>query len=119
MTSKYWLSALVALGVFTAYVHANSIRIKAERTEYHAPNGNVITNAVSLTWAPTQGGLAPLGYEVQRRLFPFGWRKTGMSRDGLWIDRKPSKRESWYRVRPIYEDASGEWSPKAFAPAVK
>lgn len=111
---------LLASVLLTAVnAHAASLSLKAERTEYHAPSGKITPNAVALTWRLNEGGVAPMGYEVQRRLFPWGWRKVGHSSGVLWLDRRPSRRASWYRVRPVYEDASGEWSPKAFAPAVK
>lgn len=117
MTTKPLLIAVaLTLSAFTA--SAAALTAKAERTEYHTASGKVVTNAVSLTWRVYAIEQPIVSYEVERRLFPFGWRRVGQSRDLSWIDAKPSRRESWYRVRAVLDKGKSPWSPRTLAPAV-
>lgn len=99
------------------------LRAKAERSEYHGANGVLIPNAVVLHWDFTQTGTtgSPQSFEIQRKLFPYSWIKKGVvsSSENLWIDKKPSKRASWYRVKAIYEDGSFDVSSKTFVNKTK
>lgn len=110
------LLALALLASATASAAPPSPRAKAERTVYTSPSGVVNTNAVLVTWSFAG---ASQGFAIERRLFPWGWRHVGQSRDPMWIDTRPSKRASWYRVRAMFGDGGkSPWSPKAYAPPV-
>jgi hypothetical protein len=111
---KRILTLLALLTFVTVTTQAASWRVKAERSFYTAPNGEVVTNAVAVTWLLQPE--TPQAYEIQRKLFPWGWRKLAVvnSNTMLWIDKKSAKRGSWYRVRAIYEDHKSPWSGKAY-----
>ena len=51
-------------------------------------------------------------HEIQRKLFPWGWRKLGTVRapQAVFIDRHPAKRRAWYRVRTWVADQKSNWS---------
>lgn len=117
LLSFYLLLVTLALAASTVTSNASDVpSLKANRSVYTASNGTVISNAVALNWTLAPGDVQ--GYEVERRLFPYLWSHVGQSRDGVWVDAKPSKRASWYRVRALFSSGKGKWSPKAYAPPV-
>ncbi len=54
----------------------------------------------------------PAQYQVQRKLFPWGWRTKGSAQsiDVAWRDSKPAKRRAWYRMRVVTGAQKGRWS---------
>jgi len=51
-------------------------------------------------------------YEVQRKLFPYGWRDKGTATaaEVAWRDTKPAKRRAWYRMRMVDGRNYGKWT---------
>lgn len=105
------------LSLFTLVVIAAPapLKLKAERTTF--VNGTAQTAAVVLNWqAATAFDQPAQSYEIQRKLFPFGWRAVGTASQTAqnWLDRKPAKRAAWYRVRVVFDGSKSAWSNKAY-----
>jgi hypothetical protein len=51
-------------------------------------------------------------YQVQRKLFPWGWRNmaTINGQNCAWQDSKPAKRPATYRMRALAQKETSKWS---------
>lgn len=110
-----------ALSLFAVSVFAAApIKAKAERTTF--VNGITHTDATIVTWSANGQISQPAqSYEIQRKLFPFGWRAVGTANQTAqaWLDRKPAKRAAWYRVRIVFDGSKSPWSNKAYVDTLK
>ena len=115
MKSLFALVLILLASLATATAATQPLSVKAERSVF--TTGTNQTPVVVVSWTPRKAFDVPAqSYEIQRKLFLFGWRNSGtVSRDGqVWFDRHPSKRASWYRVRIVFDGAKSEWSNKAY-----
>lgn len=106
-----WAVALLALSAFTISLNAaaperpfiNSISIgQSSDTPPHP--------FVFISWkAPST---PPVSYEIQRKLFLFGWRVKAhlVGANVAWADTKPAKRVAHYRMRALSPDGTSKWS---------
>jgi len=113
MSAKFFkglilVMVIVALmiGVAMAEVAAPKI-VSAQRV---APNNDGDHIVVVVSWKqPVQ---PPEAYQVQRKLFPWGWRNmaTVNGQNTAWQDSKPAKRPATYRVRALAQNEKSKWS---------
>lgn len=106
---KFLLSLCVTLFTLAAFA-ADKAAPNLTNISASEVNNDPSKPCVVLAW--TELHPDPVGIEVQRKLFPFGWRKliVIVGKNTAWSDRQPAKRKASYRIRAIYEDGPSEWS---------